>query len=69
MSTQNNQDQSLEKSVRYISGYLKFDLKKDLKEVTEPICKCLESIAEKVGDIIDRMDGIITIRSGQSYDQ
>ena len=69
MSTQNNQDQSLEKSVRYISGYLKFDLKKDLKEVTEPICKCLESIVEKVGDIIDRMDGIITIRSGQSYDQ
>ena len=65
MSTQNNQDQSLEKSTRYIAGYLKFDLKKDLHEIMEPICKRLEAIVESIKDIVAHMDGVTRMFVGE----
>lgn len=43
----NNQDekpeQTLEKSARYISSYLKFQLKKDLEDTLQPLCKVIQS--------------------------
>lgn len=69
MSTQNNQDQSLEKSTRYIAGYLKFDLKKDLQEVIEPIYKHLEAIVNSIDGVSKRVDDVIDVWSEQSYDK
>ncbi len=34
-------EQTLEKSAKYISSYLKFELKKDLDEALKPLCQIL----------------------------
>jgi hypothetical protein len=34
-------EQTLEKSARYISSYLKFELKKDLDAAIKPLCQIL----------------------------
>jgi len=49
--------QLIEKSVKYISGYLKFDLKKDLATSIEPIYKGLSAINGEIkylGTVIER---------------
>ena len=56
---QEDQKLSLEKNTRYISGYLKFDLKKDLQEVMEPICKRLEAIVDSIKAIGERSGGVV----------
>jgi len=35
-------EQTLEKSARYISSYLKFELKKDLDAALKPLCQILQ---------------------------
>lgn len=49
--------QLMEKSVKYISGYLKFDLKKDLATSIEPIYKGLSAIngeMKYLGSVIEK---------------
>jgi hypothetical protein len=41
-------EQTLEKSVRYIASYLKFELKKDLLEIVEPFKAAIQAIANTI---------------------
>ena len=50
--------QLMEKSVKYISGYLKFDLKKDLSLIMEPICKNLSEINVNISSLEFRVEEI-----------
>ena len=54
---QEEQKQSLEKSTKYIAGYLKFELKKDLNEVLSTICTRLEAIVSSINAIGERLGG------------
>lgn len=54
--------QLMEKSVKYISGYLKFDLKKDLAASIEPIYKGLSAINGEIkylGGVVERATKIV----------
>lgn len=48
----NNQEdkteQTLEKSARYIASYLKFELKKDLAEVLQPLCQTIYNLGNAI---------------------
>lgn len=47
----NTPEQPLEKSTKYIAGYLKFDLKKDMEEVMGPVCNALREICRNLASI------------------
>ena len=50
MNNQNDQkpDPTLEKSVKYISNYLKFQFKEDLLEILKPIYEAITTIANAI---------------------
>lgn len=52
MSFQNQNEQkpdpTLERSAKYISNYLKFQLKEDIAEVLKPLCESINTIANAI---------------------
>ena len=50
MNDQNEQkpDPTLERSLKYISNYLKFGLKEDLVEILKPLYEALNTIANAI---------------------
>jgi len=41
-------DPTLERSAKYISNYLKFNLKEDLAEVLTPLCQEIKTISNAI---------------------
>ncbi len=56
-NSQQKPDPSLEKSVKYISSYMTFKMKDELKELMDPQTKALISIAESIDTIAHEMKG------------
>ena len=56
MNPENPTEQTLEKSARYVAGYLKFDYKKDLSEVFKPFFDQFSRIAQSLDLIAKHLE-------------